>query len=155
VADVDIVACTSCGARIWWAITVGDKRMPVDADPDADGTIVPVITRSPSGAPQRRVRVLTGVELPAQTRAWRAHWVTCPHADQHRKRRARLQPRCRVCDGPMDAELTRLEGWLDHPSCDQRPAPGWRDRASAAGQRGDALPAVEPHPALDLEDDHQ
>lgn len=32
--------CNHCGARLTWALTVNDKRMPVDAEPSPRGNIV-------------------------------------------------------------------------------------------------------------------
>jgi hypothetical protein len=62
-------------------------------------------------------RVLTGLELPALETAWRRHTSTCPESPEARRRRARAAPRCRVCGGAMDPELTALETWDCHPSC--------------------------------------
>lgn len=126
----EIVTCTSCQARIWWAITIGDKRMPLDEHPADGGNVVPVMV-SRDGKELRRVKVLTGPEMPAQGPAYQAHFGSCPDAKEFRKKKARLAPTCRACSGPMDTELARLERWLYHPSCDPTPAPGWRTNASA------------------------
>jgi hypothetical protein len=104
--------CRSCGSRIWWALTEGGRRMPIDADPDPDGNIVPIFTAS--GA--RRVRVLTGADLPAQRQAWRTHLATCPDAPQHRARRHPPGPRCRACQLPMDPWLVS-RGRVYHVNC--------------------------------------
>jgi hypothetical protein len=98
-------------------MTVGGKRMPLDPDPSPEGTVVPVTDPTLGD----RARVLTGTELPAQEPAWVAHWATCPDSAQYRRRQTALAPRCKVCEGPMDAQLARLERWTTHPSCDPRP----------------------------------
>lgn len=70
-------ACRSCSAPVVWTTTIAGKSIPLDPDPHPDGNVVPDGTR---------VRVLTDAEMPATTPAWRAHWTTCPHANQHRRR---------------------------------------------------------------------
>lgn len=108
---MDLATCSSCGAQIWWAITIGDRRIPIDPAPSPDGTLVPVLVDG-----KKRVKVLTGVELPAQTKAWVPHFVTCPNSDQHRRRKAVTAPRCVACQGVMDPVLVEL-GERTHPGC--------------------------------------
>lgn len=72
----DVVLCRGkhCYARIRWALTVDGKWMPVDPDAVPDGTLV--WARTPEG---HRLRVIgKGEQVPASTRRFRAHWVTCP-----------------------------------------------------------------------------
>lgn len=38
-SEYTIDSCRSCNAQIVWAVTIGGKRMPVDAMPSADGTV--------------------------------------------------------------------------------------------------------------------
>lgn len=74
--------CKSCGAAIVWARTIGGKRMPVDAEPSAGGSVVlhgdGTCTVVPlSGKPD-------GVSL------HKSHFATCPNAEEHRKPRSQL-----------------------------------------------------------------
>lgn len=62
--------CSSCGARIVWAVTEADKRIPLDADPETRGVLV---TR---GTTTKLVIAAT----------YRPHFATCPQAAQHRKK---------------------------------------------------------------------
>jgi hypothetical protein len=106
--------CSRCGGPTRWVITADQgRRIELDPDPTPDGVIVPVVVDG-----HTRARVLTGDQLPAEGPAWQRHTRTCPESDETRKHRARTAPRCRVCTNPMDAELTRLEGWVTHPNCD-------------------------------------
>jgi hypothetical protein len=84
-----MATCSSCGAKILWAITKNGKRMPLDAEPHPQGNIViddvlPPPPHTPSAA------VLDGHALGV---AWAAkvpvhfsHFVTCPNAAKHRRR---------------------------------------------------------------------
>lgn len=139
----EITHCSSCQAPIWWAITVGDRRMPLDVDAHPAGNVVPVLI-SRDGKELRRVKVLTGDQLPAQVPAWRAHFTTCPNSADHRRRRRILTPKCRFCQQPLDGWLVE-QGMNAHINCGPV---GFREavEASAAGQRGEALPAAEPEP---------
>lgn len=78
---------SDCGARIIWAITSKGKRMPVDADPAPDGTVLlagddpdaPVATVvSPAAPPSGG--------WPGPLR--HSHFTTCPGADRWRSRKA-------------------------------------------------------------------
>jgi len=104
--------CSSCRAPIRWVVTLGDKRMPLDVDPHPDGTVVRTVTRDGLV----RARVLTGDQLPAQETAYRSHFVTCPNAAQHRRRKALATPKCYGCLHPMDPVLAAA-GDRYHPGC--------------------------------------
>lgn len=76
--------CRSCDAKIKWVRTDGGKRMPLDAEPHAEGTIFIL------GRRNREVgRVLLGDALEeARERGealYRSHFATCPHAEDWRK----------------------------------------------------------------------
>jgi hypothetical protein len=71
--------CRSCGAPIVWARTDSGKRMPVDADPSEDGTLV----LEQAGAVLRAHVVGT---VPGEGSRHRAHFATCPDAESWRKR---------------------------------------------------------------------
>lgn len=125
--DEDLDTCTACSARIRWVITIGDRRMPLDPQPHEDGNVVPVVV----DGGQRRARVLTGAELPAQVPAYRSHFVTCPNAAEFRRRKIATTPRCHGCGQPLDPVLSRRypNAWTArwHPTCAPtvvpRPAP--------------------------------
>ena len=75
-------ACKSCRARIWWAVSIKGKSMPMDPDPSADAAWV-IEGQTENGAPKiRQVDPLLDGAAPRFT----PHWATCPNADQHRKR---------------------------------------------------------------------
>jgi len=66
--------CKSCGASIIWSKTVKGKAVPLDVEP----TKRYVLCSDPFAAPGEESRV----ELRT---CYRSHFVTCPHADKHRK----------------------------------------------------------------------
>lgn len=72
-----MTTCRSCGAPIIWAITESGKRIPIDAGPTAEGNIE---------LKGERAHVLARDEVRwPDTRYYTSHFVTCPHAAQHRK----------------------------------------------------------------------
>lgn len=77
-------ACRSCGAEIIWAVTdPGGRRIPLDAEPAERPTgLFTLVMPDP---------VFTADTTPiavsaAKTPVYISHFVTCPHADQHRKK---------------------------------------------------------------------
>lgn len=74
--------CRSCGATIRWAHTTKGHRIPLDPDPVGSpaGNLIfdSSFTRRPT------VRALTPQDLAARPLVYRSHFVTCPHAAQHR-----------------------------------------------------------------------
>ena len=84
--------CRSCGAPIEWAITAKGKRMPVDAEPRTDGTILLRHTRV--GEPPR-AEVLNAEEIAferqvaanrgEELRLFVSHFVSCPQSADWRK----------------------------------------------------------------------
>jgi hypothetical protein len=72
--------CRSCGAAIIWAETASGKRMPVDVEPHADGTIMLIDERSGFIPRADIVRRGTPGNL-----LRRSHFATCPNAATHRK----------------------------------------------------------------------
>jgi len=112
VAGVVVTSCVRCGAPMWWATTVGNKRIPLDVDPHPDGNVVPVLVDG-----RKRVKVLTGPEMPAQQRAWRSHFATCPYASELRKTPTRpKKPTCLACHGVLDPWLVE-QGEAYHVNC--------------------------------------
>lgn len=71
--------CRACGARIRWAETLNDKRMPVDYDAESEQASDHVFV---TGEP---------------------HWATCPKGEEFRKRKG-LPPTQTM---PHDAVLVR------------------------------------------------
>lgn len=76
--------CKSCGAKIIWAVTLAGKRMPVDAQSSERGNV----ELYDEGDHIRALIVNDATlfdDLAARPRHL-PHFVTCPDADQHRKR---------------------------------------------------------------------
>ena len=76
--------CKSCGARIVWALTDGDKRMPVDAEPSARGNIKLVWIPSLNeyrAVVQRDVKPDNVSKEPL----YLSHFASCAQAAQHRR----------------------------------------------------------------------
>lgn len=73
--------CRSCHAPIVWAITNTGRRMPVDAEPAENGTLV--LYESTPG----EVHVAPASEHPTIVDRHVSHFATCPNAAQHRRAR--------------------------------------------------------------------
>ena len=71
-------ACRSCGAPIMWAMTGRGKTMPVDAAPSDGGNV----TLTLDGGTLRAVVSAGDAGL-----AHLSHFVSCPKAEKHRRRR--------------------------------------------------------------------
>jgi len=74
--------CRSCGAPIWWAMTLAGKRMPVDAEPASDGNLA-LYFRGDTG------ELMCAVATAAAERAgdrWVSHFATCRHARRWRRK---------------------------------------------------------------------
>ena len=79
----DLAGCTgaNCSAKIRWAVTVDNKRMPVDFAPDPGGNLVRVMV----AAGDWRIRVLAAGEDPGpDVLRWTSHYATCPDATRFR-----------------------------------------------------------------------
>ena len=74
--------CRWCKQRIRFLPTDGDRRMPLDPDPDPSGTIVIL---------DGRARVLTAAELaaPPDGPRYTTHFATCPARARRGGRRRR------------------------------------------------------------------
>ncbi|WP_256789870.1 hypothetical protein [Frankia sp. AvcI1] len=73
--------CRSCEAPIRWATaTATGRRMPLDAEPTADGNVT--VHRGDDG---QAVATVHPIGTPIVGTRWRPHWATCPNADQHRQ----------------------------------------------------------------------
>lgn len=75
-------ACSSCGAPIRWVETPKGKRMPLDADPCDDGSVVV------RGSVGYVISKLSAVQPRADELRYRPHWATCPHSLSWRKANA-------------------------------------------------------------------
>jgi hypothetical protein len=69
--------CRSCGAEVVWAATVKGRRIPLDAQPVADGNMTLV---------DGIAHLLLQEPLEQQVR-YRTHFSTCPNAESHRRPR--------------------------------------------------------------------
>lgn len=81
-SDFTIESCSTCSARIIWAITVKAKRMPVNAEPEPGGNVA--LDFRPGMEPLARVLSVTRQFGVKNLRM--SHFVTCPQAAQHRRR---------------------------------------------------------------------
>ncbi len=69
--------CKSCGARFDWYKTAAGKFMPIEPDPQPDGTAaIDVVANTVSIVP-------TGSKTPL----YRVHWAACPGSGTHRRPR--------------------------------------------------------------------
>lgn len=80
----------TCGAPIIWAITVNGKRMPVDAEPAPDGTI---LIQAPLNDTARSPRATVVDPATPPLDGWdgelhHSHFETCPASDQFRNTKA-------------------------------------------------------------------
>jgi hypothetical protein len=78
--------CGSCQQEIRWVTTENGRYMPLDPQPTKDGNVVKVASDAPNEALAHVLR--KDEEPPVGTQRFTAHWVTCPNADKHRKRKA-------------------------------------------------------------------
>jgi hypothetical protein len=81
-----VSTCKSCGAGITWAVTSNGKRMPLDPEPVEDGNVVlhPSLN---GGPPVATVLSPSPGDPPPVFARYVSHFVTCPHADDHRRTR--------------------------------------------------------------------
>jgi hypothetical protein len=78
--------CTSCGAKVTWAVHVDTRRRsPIDADENEAGNVV--FTHDPDLGGDPEYRVLTQAECAEELSVARYtnHFMTCPNAKQHKK----------------------------------------------------------------------
>ncbi|HEX6498702.1 MAG TPA: hypothetical protein VF054_06675 [Micromonosporaceae bacterium] len=77
--DYPVVACSSCGAPIVWALTLKLHRTPVNADPDPTGDQVLV-----DMGEHRPPTVRKASHRDFGKRLYKSHFATCKYADRHR-----------------------------------------------------------------------
>lgn len=79
--------CTSCSARILWAITVNKRPIPLDLPPRADGNIrltgATVTAYNKRRGPECEV-ITNGSLFDDDGPRYYPHHATCPNADQWR-----------------------------------------------------------------------
>ena len=80
--------CTSCKAPIRWAVTIAGYPMPIDPDPAPDGNLhLETVLADEHQIPRVWVVPLAQRTGDDAGQLYKAHFVTCPYADQHRRRR--------------------------------------------------------------------
>lgn len=67
--------CRSCGAAIIWCVTTTGKRIPIDEAPFPGGNMIL----------DGECDAIVAVVVPVGEGTHRSHFVTCPHAAQHRR----------------------------------------------------------------------
>lgn len=91
--SAEVAACRSCGAPIYWlTIHPGGRRMPVDAEPAEDGTVMADLTvgrgvalSRDAVAEIRRAESEMGPDF--HEPLYLSHFATCPQAKAWRKPR--------------------------------------------------------------------
>lgn len=73
--------CSSCGARIAWANTSNNRRMPLDLTPREDGNVIIM-----NGI----AHVMKAGEETDRER-YVSHFATCPNAKSHKRKDRTLQ----------------------------------------------------------------
>jgi hypothetical protein len=77
--------CRSCGAELFYAVTAGGKRIPLDAEPHPEGNIA--VTRLKD---RTQAQTLSGTELHLARSMgnvlYRTHFATCPDHALWRRR---------------------------------------------------------------------
>lgn len=77
--------CRSCGAAVVWARAEGSgKALPLDPEPGPGGNLV--VVGHETGRYGDSVPVVRSVPRSGEP-AYVAHFVTCPHASEHRRAR--------------------------------------------------------------------
>jgi hypothetical protein len=75
--------CKSCGAEIFWAMTKGNRKMPVDSLPSPGGNLT--IVENKNGEPVA-LNAGPGPYL-FPCKLYKSHFATCPNATEHRRER--------------------------------------------------------------------
>jgi hypothetical protein len=70
---------------MFWAVSPNGKRLPVDADPVADGEYVIEIF----GDVLQLVKFIPNHEPHAKLQRWQSHFRSCPQASSHSKKAQR------------------------------------------------------------------
>ncbi len=89
---ITVCSAQECSARIRWVLTETGKRMPIDADPAPDGNLYfpqdePGLFPVDEAPAEPTVRAVTVARpAPAGVPLYLSHFVTCPAADDFRRR---------------------------------------------------------------------
>lgn len=78
-----MATCRSCHAEIVWAMTEAGRRIPIDAEPQTDGTIR-LVDRSYEGRMERFAQIAGKSTTEVR---YVTHYATCPDAADWRKRK--------------------------------------------------------------------
>lgn len=86
--------CRSCKADVLWAVTQAGERMPVNAKPSTAGNVMLTIMPGHANRPDRLVAGVLNRQQAAGARdrgvqLHTSHFVDCPRAAEHRRRRNR------------------------------------------------------------------
>ncbi|HSV39798.1 MAG TPA: hypothetical protein VLI04_13660 [Nocardioidaceae bacterium] len=77
--------CRSCDAPVRWVLVLPNlKRMPIDPEPDPEGNMW--VERYQQGTPVMGVALNREAVPSSEPVAYVSHFVTCPQADEWRKR---------------------------------------------------------------------
>ncbi|KXT55954.1 hypothetical protein Y710_16580 [Gordonia sp. QH-12] len=79
-----ITRCRGCRRPIFFAITPDDRRIPIDEKPTSDGNLYLAGVSSPTAIVVRPGQAAGMREAGIPT--YRAHFATCPNADDFRKK---------------------------------------------------------------------
>lgn len=80
-----MTTCQSCGAAIFWAVSVNGSRMPINAEPVVDGNVLVSVSRS--NPENKKCIVLAHAAVkPKDRRLFTSHFSTCPNARKHRRK---------------------------------------------------------------------
>lgn len=80
-------ACKGCGAAILWAVTLDERAIPLDAEPNDAGNIAMTgrQSRTRRGMPGPECEVAGPVGLfPDGRKRYMPHHATCPEVEQFR-----------------------------------------------------------------------
>ena len=78
--------CKSCGARMFWAVAAkSGKRLPVNAEPAANGNLV-LALRSKPPAPAELIAEAFDAEKHEGRNRFTSHFSNCPQSAQHRRK---------------------------------------------------------------------
>jgi hypothetical protein len=81
--------CRSCDAPIIWIVTKpGNRSMPIDPEPQPDGTILVDFDKGVGVVLSKGAIASIATDLAATNEPlYRSHFATCPQAQEHRRAR--------------------------------------------------------------------
>lgn len=80
-----VATCRTCNAEIFWALTTSDKLIPIDVEPVATGNIEIELDELDG----KNTAVVVDPSQPSLfgKPRYNSHFVTCPDANKHRRKR--------------------------------------------------------------------